>query len=206
MFSIYPTRILSALAISLNLGFALIIVILHLVNPEYGILEYPLSIYYYFHYGKLLPIGLIMIGIAELLTGIVQRRRIVQILFFLLGISAVLTGVFPMDMGPSTSFYGLIHVYSAFFQFGLFPVSVLISIDNIKFRFFNTFSKVLTYAMILLFFLIVYTVVSENTILLSFYGITQKVYVFFIVFWLCIFWILKLKGDHSNLAHINLHI
>jgi hypothetical protein len=189
MFRLLKKKYITVVAIGLNLCFASILIFLHLINSEYGVLQNPVSIYYYTRYGPLLSIGLIMIGIVEILTGLVQDIIGSRFLFILLGISAILTGYFPMDVEPNISACGLIHVYAAAFQFGFFPVSVLLFLSKSDNNTFHTFSRIVAYILFLIFLIIIFTVVSKHTGLLNMYGLSQKIYIFLIVLWLLFYWI-----------------
>ena len=166
--------------------------LLHILNPEADALRFPLSCYRYTVQGYLLVTALIMISMAEWILGVlfissanVPDKWLAGCLG-IMGLSALLTGIFPMDIPPEHSVPGVIHIYAAIIQFVLFPVLILlygIGSSRPAIRKFSIGSGI--FIIVFLLFM-AYIIFTENQAMLSYYGIIQKIYVFLITAWLMI--------------------
>ncbi len=183
---------LAILVIFLISGFIILSVILHITNPGVNALRFSLSRYGITPNGYLLSTGLFMIGLAEIIVGILLYSeesagyKWLTILLSFMGVTAFITGIIPMDTETERTITGTIHIYAAGVQFLLFPVSSLIyglQKGNIKSRIYSKYTGIL--AIVILPF-ITLTVLTENPTLLPFYGLLQKIYISLILLWLAV--------------------
>jgi hypothetical protein len=183
---------LAMLAMVFTSEFIILTILLHLLNPEADALRFPLSIYRYALQGNLLITGLIMISMAEWILGIlfIFTKNVLDkwlaVCMGIMGLSALLTGIFRMDIPPVHSVPGIIHIYAAIVQFVLFPVSMLLySKGSFKPRTRNLVFGSGIFIVIMLLFM-AYVVFTENPFLLKYYGLIQKLYIFLITLWLMV--------------------
>jgi len=181
---------LAILVIMLISGFIILSVLVHLTNPSINPIRFPLSQYALTSNGILLATGFFMIGTAELITGLLvyfenkSRNRGLAFCTGIMGLTAILTGIFPMDLPPERTLPGILHIYAAIVQFVFFPVSLLlygISHSRQTGRMFSLWPVIFTVVLLLF---IVYIVFTENLVLLNYYGLLQKLYIFLITMWL----------------------
>lgn len=168
-------------------GFVILSVLVHILNPGLNALRFPLSLYRYASFGYLVIISLISIGTAELILGyILYNNRCkgckgLSILLILMGISAIITGIIPMDIEPEYTVRGNIHNLAAGIQFFLFPVVVWIFRSSTSNQSLRTFTLFLAVTSIALLPFIIFTALSENSIIQPVYGLLQKIYILFII-------------------------
>ena len=171
-------------------GFIILSVLIHIINPGLNVLSFPLSLYRYSSHGYLVSISIIMIGIAELILGYLfyivlhKKNKALSILLILMGVSAIMIGIFPMDIKPNRSVQGFIHNLAAGFQFFTFPaISMIFGLSAIK-KDLRIITLILGVTAIFLLPFITFTVLSETPLILPVYGLLQKIYISLIVIWL----------------------
>ncbi len=181
---------LALLALMLISGFIILSVLVHITNPGINPVRFSLSRYSHTPNGYLLSVGLSMVGLAELIIGMLLnyekgiRQKWITLLLFIMGITAFIIAIFPMDIEPAGTIPGTIHIYAAGTQFVLFPICALIyglKHHGLGLRLFSTYMGI---AAIIILPFITFTVFTENPLLMPFYGLLQKIYIFMIIFWL----------------------
>lgn len=196
-----PRMLLAWFSMACISGFVILSTILLLSNPDIQVLQFSLSRYGFAPNGFLLTIGLLLMGTAEIIIGLYfytsSERGFKWLSFFLsvMGITAIITGILPMDIEPAKTVPGIIHIYAAGIQFVLFPASSgLFGICKIKTR-LGRFSVSISVTAITILPFITLTILSENPRFFPVYGLIQKVYILLIVTWLAAISILMLKGQ-----------
>jgi len=171
-------------------GFLAAFTLIHLLNPEMSLTTNPLSIYTFGKAGYLLRAGIIMVGFSEMIISMLLYsrnlvHRLLSLLLFFMGITALITGILTMDIGPQRTFQGTIHIYAAGVQFILFPfVSILYGLTGpVNTSLFSNISGILTISIVP--FITVSSLI-ESPIIINIYGLLQKVYILVIVLWLLI--------------------
>jgi hypothetical protein len=181
---------LALLALILISGFIILSVLVHITNPGINPVRFSLSRYSHTPDGYLLSAGLSMVGLAEFIIGMLLnyekgiRQKWISILLFIMGITAFITAILPMDIEPARTIPGTIHIYAAGAQFVLFPVCALIYGYKHKGLGLRVFSTYMGIAAIIILPFISFTVFTENPLLMPFYGLLQKIYIYMIVSWL----------------------
>ncbi len=191
---------LAVLTLILISGFIILSVLVHITNSDINPVRFPLSRYGIAPNGYLLSIGLFMIGLAEIITGIliynvdsIYRKWLMFLLLFI-GVTAFITAILPMDIEPVRTIPGTIHNYTAGIQFVLFPVAALLY--GFRHRSFSArlFSISIGFTVVIILPFITFTVFTENPVIFPFYGLLQKVYILMILLWLGVIATFKLRN------------
>ena len=188
----------------MNLGFIMSFIIIQVSNPELNWIRYPLSRYYYTSDGYVLVTGLFFIGFCEILTAqliYIERvpgSRWIGILVLLMGISAFIIAVFPMNLFPEKSLHGFIHMAAAAIQFFLFPISAIgygFLKGRSNFNYFHIFYGTASSLILMNILRILLTLEPSGQ---NFYGLFQKIYILLIVIWLAIISMSKISQQLQN--------
>ncbi|MGE5607498.1 MAG: DUF998 domain-containing protein [Bacteroidota bacterium] len=165
--------------------FILAAIAVHFLHPELDWVRYSLSNYAIVAYGKILEIGLYCIGLSQIITaleiGKVYQKPTSAILLVLVGLGAIIVGIFPMDPGPNRTITGLMHTVGAFLEFALFPMAVSIigcKLFQGRAKKYTLITGIATLIMFLLVFL-GYFFYKESTV----FGLIEKIDISLIAGW-----------------------
>jgi hypothetical protein len=128
------TTLLALIAIVGIADYLLNLAALHFLRPDVNLVLEPISNYAVGPYGFLLTIASIGNGVAALALmaglylGIAPHARSYVGLFFLglYGVSELLAGVFPIDVGAETTMNGIVHNIVGNLSFFGFPIAVIL--------------------------------------------------------------------------------
>lgn len=191
---------LAVLTLILISGFIILSVLVHITNSDINPVQFPLSRYGIAPNGYLLFIGLFMIGLAELIIGILiynvesYHRTWLMFLLSFMGVTAFITAILPMDIEPLRTIPGTLHNYAAGIQFVLFPVTALLYGFKHPGFFARLFSIYIGFTAVVILPFITFTIFTESSFILPFYGLLQKIYIFMIVLWLSVIANYKLRN------------
>jgi hypothetical protein len=173
-------RVLALLAIVGVADFLLVLAALHLLRPDVNPVTEPISTYAVGPYGFLFTVADIGSGLAALTLmfglylGIAPPGRSYVGLFLLglYGVSELLAGIFPIDVGGEATTFGTIHNIVGNLSFFGFPIAViLLSLGMGKdeqWRSFRRPALAVSFAVVLTVFL---TIVGSN---IGLFGVTQR--------------------------------
>ena len=174
------TMFLALLAIVGIADFLLVLAALHLLRPDVNPVTEPISTYAVGPYGFLFTVADIGSGLAALTLmfglylGIAPPGRSYVGLFLLglYGVSELLAGIFPIDVGGEATTFGTIHNIVGNLSFFGFPIAViLLSLGMGKdeqWRSFRRPALAVSFAVVLTVFL---TIVGSN---IGLFGVTQR--------------------------------
>ena len=174
-------RVLALLAIVGIAAFLLSLAALHFLRPDVNPVLEPMSNYAVGPYGFLLTAADIGSGLAALslmfglYLGIAPRGRSYVGLFFLgvYGVSALLAGFFPIDVGGEVTTVGTIHNIVGNIAFFVFPIAaILLSLGMGKdeqWRSFRRTALAVSFAAVLT---VILTIVGSN---IGLFGVTQRI-------------------------------
>ena len=122
-------RVLAALAVASTVFFGVVVLALHVLNPEFSPVSAFISQYANGPYGTLASVsffvqglGLILLGVS-LCLGVSRpgRSTVGLVILFVSGVNGLLYGVFPMDPAAHapTTLSGTIHYWAGMFDFTL---------------------------------------------------------------------------------------
>ena len=183
-------RVLALLAIVGIAAFLLSLAALHFLRPDVNPVLEPMSNYAVGPYGFLLTAADIGSGLAALslmfglYLGIAPRGRSYVGLFFLgvYGISALLAGFFPIDVGGEATTVGTIHNIVGNIAFFVFPIAaILLSLGmgkDERWRSFRRTALAVSFAAVLT---VILTIVGSN---IGLFGLTQRLANFTAVLWI----------------------
>jgi hypothetical protein len=183
-------RVLALLAIVGIAAFLLSLAALHFLRPDVNPVLEPMSNYAVGPYGFLLTAADIGSGLAALslmfglYLGIAPRGRSYVGLFFLgvYGVSALLAGFFPIDVGGEVTTVGTIHNIVGNIAFFVFPIAaILLSLGMGKdeqWRSFRRTALAVSFAAVLT---VILTIVSSN---IGLFGLTQRLANFTVLLWI----------------------
>jgi Protein of unknown function (DUF998) len=175
------TMFLALLAI---LGLAVYLLALsavHFLRPDVNPVLEPMSNYAVGPYGFLLPAADIGSGLAALslmfglYLGIAPRGRSYVGLFFLgvYGVSAVLAGFFPIDVGGEATTVGTIHNVAGNISFFSFPIAaILLSLGMGKDEQWRSFRRPALALALVVVLTVILTIVGSN---IGLFGVTQRI-------------------------------
>jgi hypothetical protein len=173
-------RVLALLAIVGVADFLLILAALHFLRPDVNPVSEPISNYAVGPYGLLLTAADIGIGLAAfalmfgLYLGIAPPGRSYVGLFILglYGVSELLAGIFPIDVGGEATTFGTIHNIVGNLSFFGFPIAViLLSLGmgkDERWRSFRRPALAVSFAVVLT---VILTIVGSN---IGLFGVTQR--------------------------------
>jgi hypothetical protein len=173
-------RVLALLAIVGVADFLLILAALHFLRPDVNPVSEPISNYAVGPYGLLLTAADIGIGLAAfalmfgLYLGIAPPGRSYVGLFLLglYGVSELLAGIFPIDVGGEATTFGTIHNIVGNLSFFGFPIAViLLSLGmgkDERWRSFRRPALAVSFAVVLT---VILTIVGSN---IGLFGVTQR--------------------------------
>jgi hypothetical protein len=173
-------RVLALLAIVGVADFLLILAALHFLRPDVNPVLEPISTYAVGPYGFLLTAADIGSGLAALALilglylGIAPPGRSYVGLFLLglYGVSALLAGIFPIDVGGEATTVGTIHNIVGNIAFFVFPIAaILLSFGmgkDERWRSFRRPALVVSFAVVLT---VILTIVGSN---IGLFGLTQR--------------------------------
>jgi len=183
-------RVLALLAIVGIAAFLLSLAALHFLRPDVNPVLEPMSNYAVGPYGFLLTAADIGSGLAALslmfglYLGIAPRGRSYVGLFFLgvYGISALLAGFFPIDVGGEATTVGTIHNIVGNIAFFVFPIAaILLSLGmgkDERWRSFRRTALAVSFAAVLT---VILTIVGSN---IGLFGLTQRLANFTVLLWI----------------------
>jgi len=175
------TGFLALLAIVGIVDFLLNVAALHFVRPDVNPMLEPMSNYAVGPYGSLFTAADIGSGLAALALilglylGIAPRGRSYVGLFLLglYGVSVLLAGIFPIDVGGETTTFGIIHNIVGNISFFGFPIGViLLSLGMGKDERWRSFRRTALAVSVLVVLTVILTMVGFN-IGIGF-GLTQR--------------------------------
>src|ERR687894_2429767 len=173
-------RVLAFLAIVGVADYLLIVAALHFLRPDVNPVTEPISNYGVGPYSSLLTAAVLGSGVAALaLTlglylGMVPPARSYVGLFFLgiYGVSELLAGLFPLDVGAEATLIGTIHNIVGNLAFFGFPLAViLLSLamgKDERWRSFRPTALAVAFAVVLM---VILTIVGSN---IGLFGVTQR--------------------------------
>lgn len=176
------TMFLALLAIVGIADFLLNIAALHFVRPDVNPVLEPISNYAVGPYGFLLTAADIGGGLAALALifglylGIAPRGRsyVGLVLLGLYGVSVLLAGIFPIDVGAETTTFGAIHNIVGNISFLAFPIAViLLSMGMGKDERWRSFRRPALALSIVVVLTVILTIAGSN--LGIGFGVTQRV-------------------------------
>jgi hypothetical protein len=183
-------RVLALLAIVGIAAFLLSLAALHFLRPDVNPVLEPMSNYAVGPYGFLLTAADIGSGLAALslmfglYLGIAPRGRSYVGLFFLgvYGVSALLAGFFPIDVGGEATTVGTIHNIVGNIAFFVFPIAaILLSLGmgkDERWRSFRRTALAVSFAAVLT---VILTIVGSN---IGLFGLTQRLANFTVLLWI----------------------
>ena len=183
-------RVLALLAIVGIAAFLLSLAALHFLRPDVNPVLEPMSNYAVGPYGFLLTAADIGSGLAALslmfglYLGIAPRGRSYVGLSFLgvYGISALLAGFFPIDVGGEATTVGTIHNIVGNIAFFVFPIAaILLSLGmgkDERWRSFRRTALAVSFAAVLT---VILTIVGSN---IGLFGLTQRLANFTVLLWI----------------------
>ncbi|HUI91313.1 MAG TPA: DUF998 domain-containing protein [Chitinivibrionales bacterium] len=170
------------IAFACALYFLVASIIIHFLRPELSFLSEPLSRFAVGEFLMVLTIGLIAIGICEILIGLnVGLARIGSLLLILAGISVIIIGLMKMDIGETVTIGGQIHVWAALSEFTCFPIAVFLIARKIESGTFKTYSLITSLLTISLLGLILLLFNNKSV---HVFGLIQKINILAITAWL----------------------
>jgi hypothetical membrane protein len=176
------TMVLALLTIVGIADFLLNVAVLHFVRPDVNPVLDPMSNYAVGPYGFLLTAADIGLGLAALaLTcGLYLsiappgRSYVGLILLGLYGVSVLLAGIFPIDVGAEATTFGIIHNIVGNISFIGFPVAViLLSLGMGKDEQWRSFRRSALALSLVVVLTVILTIVGSN--LGMGYGVTQRI-------------------------------
>src|SRR5918999_1575135 len=177
------TTFLALLAIVGIVDFLLNVATLHFLRPEVNPMLEPMSNYAVGPYGFLLTAADIGGGLAALALilglylGIAPPGRSYVGLFLvgLYGVSTLLAGIFPIDVGGETTTVGTIHNIVGNILFFAFPIAViLLSLGMGKDERWRSFRRPALALSIVVVLTVILTIVGSNLGIA--YGVTQRIF------------------------------
>jgi hypothetical protein len=173
-------RVLALLAIVGVADFLLILAALHFVRPDVNPVSEPMSNYAVGPYGFLLAaadIGICLAALAlmfGLYLGIAPPGRSYAGLFLLgvYGVSGLLAGIFPIDVGGGATTVGTIHNIVGNIAFFGFPIAViLLSLGMGKDERWRSFRRPALALSLVVVLTVILTIVGSN---IGLFGVTQR--------------------------------
>ena len=173
-------RVLALLAIVGVADFLLVLAALHFLRPDVNPVSEPISTYAVGPYGFLFTVADIGSGLAALTLmfglylGIAPPGRSYVGLFLLglYGVSELLAGIFPIDVGGEATTFGTIHNIVGNLSFFGFPIAViLLSLGmgkDERWRSFRRPALAVSFAVVLT---VILTIVGSN---IGLFGVTQR--------------------------------
>jgi hypothetical protein len=183
-------RVLALLAIVGVAGYLLNIAALHFLHPDVNPVSEPMSNYAVGPYGFLLTAADIGIGLAAfalmfgLYLGIASPGRSYAGLFLLgvYGVSGLLAGIFPIDVGGEATTVGTIHNIVGNIAFFFFPIAaILLSLGMGKDERWRSFRRPALAVSFVVVLTVILTIVGSN---IGLFGLTQRLANFTFVLWI----------------------
>ena len=173
-------RVLALLAIVGVADFLLVLAALHFLRPDVNPVSEPISTYAVGPYGFLFTVADIGSGLAALTLmfglylGIAPPGRSYVGLFLLglYGVSELLAGIFPIDVGGEATTFGTIHNIVGNLSFFAFPIAViLLSLGMGKDERWRSFRRPALAVSLAVVLTVILTIVGSN---IGLFGVTQR--------------------------------
>lgn len=165
--------------------FLTISVLIHFLQLKLDPIAEPLSKYAVDGQCSFLLVGgFLAFGISELfLALLLDEAKIGAKLLFCVGLAMLLVGIFPMDIGQHSTWVGYIHAVAATIYFLLFPCATFMIARSQQQGVLKMYSFITSGMTLFLFILLAFSNFQEP----RYFGLIQKVDIFFITAWVIVF-------------------